>query len=67
MATEKICERCGRPSKRRTKCPNCGRLLDSWCYHTHQLMIVDHWPCQWEETYYERQQNQSQNTKGKER
>lgn len=32
------CEDCGDTCKRRTRCPNCKKLVCSWCYHhTHML------------------------------
>ena len=30
------CEDCGDEARRRTRCPNCGKLICGWCYnHVH--------------------------------
>lgn len=32
------CEDCGDDCQRRTRCPNCNKLVCRWCYHhTHNL------------------------------
>jgi hypothetical protein len=34
MPEPKYCEDCGdEVETRRTRCPNCGKLVCSWCYH----------------------------------
>jgi len=38
----KACEDCGDEVQRRTRCPNCKKLVCRWCYHhAHRLEGVD--------------------------
>ena len=42
MPEKKYCEDCGDECEtRRTRCPNCGKLVCSWCYyHIHGVYSV---------------------------
>jgi hypothetical protein len=43
-----ICFRCGEEAKRRTKCRQCGRMLDAWCYALHRKIAEEDGNCSWE-------------------